>query len=208
MKSHVFFSPTEINSPRWLQAFPEAQVSPAAPQADADNCAWLFIYDELSYIQIEHLSATGAQVIAMTAIESPQEARRALEAGASGYVHYLAAPEVLVQVAQVVATGGMWLGADLMRQLVLATARIVPAINNPKVNNLKATNPKVDLSLLTSREKAVAELVAAGKSNKEIARDLDITERTVKAHLGSVFEKLQVRDRLQLVLVFSDKSGA
>jgi DNA-binding NarL/FixJ family response regulator len=92
----------------------------------------------------------------------------------------------------------MWLGADLMRQLVLATARLVPAL----------TSPKADVSLLTSREKAVAELVAAGKSNKEVARDLDITERTVKAHLGSVFEKLQVRDRLQLVLVFPDKSGA
>jgi len=198
MKSHLFFSPADIISPRWLQAFPAARICTAAPQADADNCAWLFLYDELSYIQIQHLNASGAQVIAMTAIENPQEARRALEAGASGYVHYLAAPEVLVQVAQVVATGGMWLGADLMRQLVLATARLVPAL----------TSPKADVSLLTSREKAVAELVAAGKSNKEVARDLDITERTVKAHLGSVFEKLQVRDRLQLVLVFPDKSGA
>lgn len=198
MKSHLFFSPAEITSPRWLQAFPEAHISTAAPKADADNCAWIFLYDELSYIQIQHLNASGATVIAMTAIENPQEARRALEEGASGYVHYLAASEVLVQVAQVVATGGMWLGADLMRQLVLATARIAPVVNSPKV----------DLSLLTSREKAVAELVAAGKSNKEVARDLDITERTVKAHLGSVFEKLQVRDRLQLVLVFPDKSGA
>jgi DNA-binding NarL/FixJ family response regulator len=84
-----------------------------------------------------------------------------------------------------------------MRQLVLATARILPA----------TSTPQADLSLLTSREKAVAELVAAGKSNKEVARDLDITERTVKAHLGSAFEKLQVRDRLQLVLMFSNKSG-
>lgn len=192
MKSHVFFAPADIISPRWLQAFPAAHISSAAPRASADDCAWLLLHDELSYIQIQHLNASGAQVIAMSAVENPQEARLALEAGASGYVHYLAAPEVLVQVAQVVATGGMWLGADLMRQLVLATGRIAPV----------AASPKADVSLLTSREKAVAELVAAGKSNKEVARDLDITERTVKAHLGSVFEKLQVRDRLQLVLVF------
>ena len=198
MKSHVFFSPAEMISPRWLQAFPAARTCAAAPHSDADTCAWLFLHDELSYVQIQHLNAAGAPVIAMTAIENPQEARLALEAGASGYVHYLAAPEVLVQVAQVVATGGMWLGADLMRQLVLATARIAPVVSTSKV----------DLSLLTGREHAVAELVAAGKSNKEVARDLDITERTVKAHLGSVFEKLQVRDRLHLALVFPAKPGA
>lgn len=197
MKSHLFFSPAEIVSPRWLQAFPAAQISVTAPIACAYDFVWLLLNDEMSFVQIQNLSAAGARVIAMTTIESPQEARRALEVGASGYVHYLAIPQVLEQVAQVVAAGGMWLGADLMRQLVLATARILPA----------AATPKIDLTLLTSREKAVAELVAAGKSNKEVARDLDITERTVKAHLGAAFEKLQVRDRLQLVLMFSIKSG-
>ena len=198
MIQHLFFSPVDISSPRWLQAFPAARICDTAPIAGANDIVWLLLRDELSFIQIQSLSALGARVIAMTAIENPQEARLALEAGANGYVHYLAIPQVLEQVAQVVAAGGMWLGADLMRQLVLATARILPATDAPKV----------DLSLLTSREKAVAELVAAGKSNKEVARDLDITERTVKAHLGAAFEKLQVRDRLQLVLVFSSKYGA
>jgi DNA-binding NarL/FixJ family response regulator len=198
MIQHLFFSPAEIQSPRWQQAFPAARISNAVPHVNADEFVWLLLRDELSFIQIQSLSAAGARVIAMTAIENTQEARRALEAGASGYVHYLAIPQVLEQVAQVVSAGGMWLGADLMRQLVLATARILPA----------TSTPNADLSLLTSREKAVAELVAAGKSNKEVARDLDITERTVKAHLGAAFEKLQVRDRLQLVLMFSNKSGA
>ncbi len=198
MIQHLFFSSAEIHSPRWLQTFPAARISNTVPQASADEFVWLLLRDELSFMQIQSLSAAGAPVIAMTAVENPQEARRALEAGASGYVHYLAIPQVLEQVAQVVGAGGMWLGADLMRQLVLATARILPV----------TSSPKADLSLLTSREKAVAELVAAGKSNKEVARDLDITERTVKAHLGAAFEKLQVRDRLQLVLMFSSKRGA
>lgn len=197
MRPHLFFSPAEINSPRWAQAFPTARISDAVPLVCEKDCVWLLLRDELSYMQIQSLSASGARVIAMTMVESPQEARLALEAGASGYVHYLAVPKVLVQVAQVVMAGGMWLGADLMRQLVLATTRILPP-----------TNPlHVDLSLLTSREKAVAELVAAGKSNKEVARDLEITERTVKAHLGAAFEKLQVRDRLQLVLAISKAPG-
>ena len=198
MISHLFFSPADISSPRWLQAFPDARISDAAPTVDANDCVWLLLRDELSYIQIQSLSAAGARVVAMTMVENPQEARLALEAGASGYVHYLAVPQVLGQVAEVVAAGGMWLGAELMRQLILATARVLPP----------ADIPKVDLSVLTSREKAVAELVAIGKSNKEVARELDITERTVKAHLGAAFEKLQVRDRLQLVLVISKASGA
>lgn len=197
MRPHLFFSPAEISSPRWAQAFPTARISDAMPVAGEKDCVWLLLRDELSYMQIQGLSAVGARVVAMTMVETPQEARLALEAGASGYVHYLAVPKVLVQVAQVVAAGGMWLGADLMRQLVSATARALPRVT-----------PKADLSLLTGREQAVAELVAAGKSNKEIARDLDITERTVKAHLGAAFEKLQVRDRLQLVLAISKAPGA
>ncbi len=101
---------------------------------------------------------------------------------------------MLEQVNQVVQVGGLWLGADLMRQLVSATANI-----------LKPTTASPKLDSLTLREKSVAEAVAAGKTNKEVARELDITERTVKAHLGSVFDKLKVRDRLQLVLVMSGK---
>ncbi|WP_238582292.1 LuxR C-terminal-related transcriptional regulator [Cellvibrio sp. OA-2007] len=199
MMQHLFFAPAHITSNRWLQAFPSAQMSDVVPtRVGASDVVWLLLRDDLSFTHIKNLSSIGARVIAMTAIESPQEARRALEAGASGYVHYLAIPQVLEQVAQVVAAGGMWLGADLMRQLVLATARILPAVETPQA----------DLSQLTSREKAVAELVAAGNSNKEVARELDITERTVKAHLSAVFAKLQVRDRLQLVLVLSNNTGA
>ena len=54
--------------------------------------------------------------------------------------------------------------------------------------------------VLSEREVQVARMVAAGASNKEIASRLAITERTVKAHLAASFEKLAVRDRLQLAL--------
>ncbi len=60
---------------------------------------------------------------------------------------------------------------------------------------------EVDLSILTEREKEVTQAVITGASNKEIARQLDITERTVKAHLSAIFQKLDVRDRMHLMLV-------
>lgn len=196
---HLFVAPVDVNSPRWLQAFPAAQcVEQSGVPLAPDTLVWLLLRDAQSLVQIQTLSAAGVGVIALTAKESAAEARSILEAGASGYVHYLAAPELLVQIAQSVAAGGVWVGAELMRQLILASTRAVPS--TPVAG--------ADLSLLTSREKAVAELVAAGKTNKEVARDLAITERTVKAHLGATFDKLKLRDRLQLALLFSGQSKA
>ncbi|WP_331345229.1 response regulator transcription factor [Cellvibrio sp. UBA7661] len=199
MSQHLFIAPADIQSPRWRQAFPTAFFAHDATLLTHADCVWLLVHNDDDMHALQTIAASGRKIIAMTQIESGEQARSVLESGASGYVHYLAAASVLEQVAQVVAAGGMWLGADLMRQLVLATARSLPAA--------KPVNGKpVDLSQLTSRELAVAERVAAGKTNKEVARELDITERTVKAHLGSAFEKLNVRDRLHLVLVMSGRA--
>lgn len=192
----LFVAPTDIHSPHWLQAFPHAQIVDDLAGIDARGLVWLLLGGVQSFAQIHTLNADGFKVIAMTAIEQTAEARKALEAGASGYVHYLAVPSVLEQIAQSVAVGGVWMGADLMRQLILGAQRLAPIV----------ALPNADLSLLTGRERAVAELVAAGKTNKEVARELDITERTVKAHLGASFEKLGVRDRLQLALAFSSNA--
>ena len=65
----------------------------------------------------------------------------------------------------------------------------------------------VALELLTPREREIARLVGEGINNKLIARRLDITERTVKAHLGSVFAKLGVTGRLQLALLVTGRAG-
>ena len=59
---------------------------------------------------------------------------------------------------------------------------------------------ETDLGVLTARERMVAERVAIGASNREIAEALEISERTVKSHLSSIFEKLAIRDRVQLAL--------
>jgi DNA-binding NarL/FixJ family response regulator len=189
----LFVAPNDISSPHWLQAFPHAHVVNGLKAADSYSLVWLLLGDANSFAHIKALTEAGVKVVAMTAIEQTSEARKALEAGASGYVHYLAVPSVLEQIAQSVAVGGVWLGAELMRQLIVGVQRLSSVVALPAAN----------LNLLTSRERAVTELVAAGKTNKEVARELDITERTVKAHLGASFEKLGVRDRLQLALAFS-----
>jgi len=118
---------------------------------------------------------------------------QALAAGAAGCCNTHAAPEVLRQVATVVENGGLWIGQSLLQRLVGSTSRLLEEKASEGRRNDWST-------MLSEREAQVARLVAGGASNKEVASQLDITERTVKAHLGAVFEKLELRDRLQLSL--------
>lgn len=135
-----------------------------------------------------------AQQIVVLADE-PDEAMvsAALSAGAAGCCNAYAAPEVLRQVALVVENGGLWVGQPMLQRLIGQTARIFG--QRPEA----ARNDGWE-ALLSEREIQVARLVACGESNKEIARALTITERTVKAHLTAIFEKLGLRDRLHLSL--------
>jgi DNA-binding NarL/FixJ family response regulator len=92
-----------------------------------------------------------------------------------------------------VQNGGLWIGQEMLRRLVGGTSRILGARSVEQRKNEWS-------SVLSDRETQVARLVASGASNREIAGKLSITERTVKAHLSAVFEKLGLRDRLQLTL--------
>ena len=118
----------------------------------------------------------------------------ALAAGAAGYCNGHAAPEVLRQVAMVVENGGIWVGQGLMQRLLAATSRLLPE---------GEVNEQSWRAVLTPREHEAAILLAKGASNKEIARQLDITERTVKSHVSAMLEKLGARDRLQLSLIIN-----
>lgn len=203
----LFISPIDIQSPRWSQAFPQASIFNTESELPLNlrgSLVWVLLGDVFTLAHISAWVAAGARVIALTQNENSQEAKQALEVGANGYLHYLAVVPVLQQASQVVAVGGLWLGVDLMRQLVFATANILAPDLTRKIAS-ESVPEKNYLELLSAREKDVARAVAAGKSNKEVAKELDITERTVKAHLSAVFEKLHVRDRLQLVLVFSGR---
>lgn len=204
MKRHFFIAPSSIESPRWLQAFPQAIITSNFPEnLQVGDCCWCYLHD-INYVmnQITTLPK-GVTAIAMTPIENFAEARQLLAQGVSGYVHYLAVPQVLLSVVDAVNSGSIWLGADLMRQLMLSSTKLFETAESLAVEDKYEQR----LSTLTERERSVADLASKGKTNKEIARDLQITERTVKAHLGSVFEKCQIRDRLHLVLVMSGKQS-
>jgi len=136
----------------------------------------------------------AAPCVVLSDLPSDEEALAAFAAGARGYCNTHSAPLLLQRVARVVLQGGLWIGETLMQRLLSATARIAVPDDPPPLSQDWA-------HLLTEREREVAITLAQGASNKEIARKLGITERTVKAHVGAILEKLKVRDRLQLSLI-------
>ena len=198
----IFLSYRSEPLSRWRDAFPSAEIRLnfdsgtvfAAPIHER-VVIWLHLPAESGELteHIERVRAMtpGCPVVILSNLPSEQEGLTAFAAGASGYCNALAVPEMLRQVAAVVEQGGLWVGPDLMKRLFGAiSARFGLSANN-------ATT----LAELSPREAQVAQAVARGATNKEIARALSITERTVKAHLSAIFNKLDVRDRLQLSLL-------
>jgi DNA-binding NarL/FixJ family response regulator len=184
--------------PSWLDAFPQARVvrrGDVPPPAEGGReVIWCRCRPQESLASIlGALTIESTQIVVVLADE-PGDAiiAEACALGASGCCNTYAAPEVLRQVALVVENGGLWIGQSLLQRLVGSTARAFEARPEAKVDSWSP--------LLSERESQVAKLVSGGASNKEIADQLSITERTVKAHLSAIFEKLGVRDRLQLSL--------
>jgi len=149
-----------------------------------------------------------ARVVVLSGVPEPNEGMLALNDGARGYTHAYGVPALLQEVALVIEHGGLWVGPDLLRRLVSSTNAALAA--QQAVSKAQATQadpaPAAEANawtLLSAREVEVARAVSAGRSNREVAAKMFISERTVKAHLGAIFEKLGVRDRLQLVLRLS-----
>jgi DNA-binding NarL/FixJ family response regulator len=201
---HLFWSATGEILPRWRDAFSNAQSvgegeSAVSSKSKQPVMAWIRLTPERPVDEqvAEARKRLGpVPIIVLSDTPSDQEALAAFSAAARAYCNSHATPEVLLQVASVVEQGGLWIGESLMQRLVQATAVASPIAPEAA--------PVWDAKL-TEREREVAKVVAVGASNKEVARQLGITERTVKAHLTTIMDKLGVRDRLQLALAVHRK---
>ena len=184
---------------RWSEAFPGAASAASARGAldsvDADSIVWLHLPpDPASAAELVSDTAqllAPARIVALSDTPSDNQALDLMERGAVGYCHSHAGAAMLKQVETVVSNQGLWVGPTLLRRLISSSLPSLP-------DRIAATGP---LGTLSAREREVAVAVSRGASNKEIARELLITERTVKAHLSAIFLKLGVRDRLHLALI-------
>lgn len=139
--------------------------------------------------------AGAARVIVLTPVFIEDEEIALLKAGAKGCCRRGIDPESLQQVLSVTSNGGVWVTRSLLPRLVSELRKYVDAHRKP------AETPADDsLADLTQREREIVRLIVEGASNKEVASNLNISERTVKGHLSNVFQKLGVTDRLKLML--------
>lgn len=134
----------------------------------------------------------------------PQQELAALAAGAMGCCDGDLPQEQVQRILTVIEEGGVWISNAALPHLLQrlhARSEAVVAVPDPAP---APTEPV--LNGLTQREREIAQMVASGESNKLIARQLNITERTVKSHLTTIFQKLHMHDRLQLAL-YVNRSG-
>jgi len=203
MTRQVFISSAAIKPyPRWIAAFPKlvfcASVRDYLKHANsvADLC-WLDgagMSREQCIGFVKLLLQANRSVVVLSNTPCDEEAQTVLFAGARGYCHAQAMPEQLQSVASVVESGNYWMPPTLVEKLVLTAVQL----------NVPTSPTKADgLTVLTEREREVAQHIGRWASNREIAQALSITERTVKSHLTTIFEKLDLRDRVQLALMIN-----
>lgn len=150
---------------------------------------------------IAHLkrSNRNLKILLLTADFTAEEELAALAAGAAGSCGPNFLPEKIRQILATVSDGGVWISSAALPHLLQRLKRW--EITNPTTAvNKPDDEKKKEMAGLTPREREIVNLVAKGDSNKLIARELNITDRTVKSHLSIIFQKLKVNDRLQLAL--------
>ncbi|MGW6863728.1 response regulator [Streptomyces sp. NPDC054904] len=135
----------------------------------------------------------ATRVIMLTTFDLDQYVYAALAAGASGFLLKDVTPAHLAAAVRLVGTGDALLSPSITRRLV---ERCAPAAA-PRAEPA----PHRDLAALTPREREVLTLMGHGLSNAELARELTLSEATVKTHVARIFAKLALRDRAQAVVL-------
>jgi DNA-binding NarL/FixJ family response regulator len=183
-----------------LTLVPQALVGAIRPPA-AEVC----LYDlgerrAADVAPLQRLLQTSPQLrcLAMSAVPEAAEGVRLLRAGVRGYCNRRMSDAALVTAVATVLAGEIWAGKQVTEYLLQHAVAQSP--------NPHSAVPA--LHGLTPREREIAELVGAGRSNKVIAAEAGVSERTVKAHLNAIFRKTGIRNRVQLALAVSQGAPA
>jgi DNA-binding NarL/FixJ family response regulator len=164
-----------------------------ATEHDADI---LILHNELPGYSPEAIRTLLAAVpistvVALAEPDEPQSLSNDMSAGAMGYLSLGLSAEEFVQSLRLLSKGSIVVSGDMADDA------------KEKMGSVPAERPEDDLS---NREKEVLDLVARGSTNREIAKELTVTENTIKAHLRRILEKLNLRNRQQAV-AFAVREG-
>jgi two-component system nitrate/nitrite response regulator NarL len=155
-------------------------------ELDLGNSSGLDLLPELLAV------APAARILILTGVHDPEQHRHAVRLGAVGLVLKEKSVEMLFKAIEKVYAGEVW----------LERAMLTTVLNElTHSNGHKPINPEeAKVTTLTAREREVITLVGQGLRNKEVAKRLFISETTVRHHLTSIFAKLNLSDRLELVI--------
>ena len=145
--------------------------------------------DGLSALEMLAEQGLAERALVVTSFGEYRSALPALRAGARGYISKEVDPAALATAVRAVAAGHVLLGPQV------SAALVAQAIHGAGVGSVGQPGPQ-----LTAREREVLELIAAGHSNREIARSLNLAEKTIKTHVSNILMKLGVADRTQAAL--------
>ncbi|MDQ1661984.1 MAG: hypothetical protein QOJ68_1964, partial [Blastococcus sp.] len=134
------------------------------------------------------------RVLILTTFDMDEYVYAALDAGASGFLLKDVKAAALADAVRTVHAGDALLAPSVTRRLIAEHARRAPV----------PLSPAGELATLTEREREVLTMMARGLSNQEIGSRLFVAETTVKTHVGRIFTKLGVRDRVQAVIAAYD----
>ncbi len=154
----------------------------------ANECIVLIQLSDLSNIDhVKRIVQQKFDILLFSNDPSTTEGLDLFQLGIKGYLNTFATVERIEQALTTISAGSIWLGPDILQQMIQSVTSTQALDDHWK-------------EIITAREQQVALLVLESKSNKEIAEQLNITERTVKAHMHNMFQKFEVSDRLSLVL--------
>lgn len=134
-------------------------------------------------------TSPNSRVLVLTGVQNPDSHRRAIRRGAMGIVLKEHAADQLLKAINKVYEGEVWIERSMMGSMIQEINK--PPFVDPEVTKIES---------LTDREREVIALVGEGLKNKQVGERLFISETTVTHHLSSVFSKLDVSDRLELII--------
>lgn len=144
----------------------------------------------------------GVPVIVLSGSDDPVLIKQLLSLGVQGFIPKVYSPDVMLSAVRLVLSGGVY-----VPPMMLQAGNETPPTDAPAIGEGPASLEARLRKLLTERQIDVLRLLSQGKPNKLIARDLGISEGTVKIHLAAIFRALNVRNRVEAVIASREISG-
>lgn len=164
------------------------QLSPKEYAIDENLLLIQLLPDASNQLEVENLLKQQYHILLFSNVPSAQEGMQWFQKGIKGYLNTFAHPDRIEQAVNTILTGNIWLGQSVMQSMIQA------------ISNQSTSMNEGWKEMLTEREIETADWILQGKSNLEIANAMNISERTVKAHVHNLLDKLGAKDRLNMVI--------